>query len=28
LNLIHVELVAARTHGGTTHSRRHLIPRH
>jgi CopG family nickel-responsive transcriptional regulator len=28
VNLINVELGAAHTHGGTTHSHRHLIPRH
>lgn len=28
LNLINVELGAAHTHDGTTHSHRHLIPRH
>jgi CopG family nickel-responsive transcriptional regulator len=28
LNLVNVELGAPHTHGGTTHSHRHLIPRH
>lgn len=28
LNLVNVELGTAHTHGGTTHSHRHLIPRH
>jgi len=28
LNLVNVELGAPHTHGGSTHSHRHLIPRH